>query len=241
MYRLRETGVLHMRFFDRKKVRLLFGFTIFLILLILNCVMYCNKAGMKRDLTVVIDVGHGGNDPGKIGVDNVKEKDVNLQIALCLEAQLQARGVKVILTREGDVCLATNGATNKKVSDMHNRVSLINASGADYMISIHQNSLPGHPGVSGAQVFHNGQDGAEALALCIQNDLNMAVNTREKAAKRIDDSIYIMKHADCPAVLVECGFLSNPEETVLLQQPDYQLHMAAAIAAGFCQYCTNEG
>lgn len=61
----------------------------------------------------------------------------------------------------------------------------------------------------------------------------MAVNTREKAAKRIDDSIYIMKHADCPAVLVECGFLSNPEETVLLQQPDYQLHMAAAIAAGF--------
>ena len=82
---------------------------------------------------------------------------------------------------------------------------------------------------------------AEALALCIQNDLNMAVNTREKAAKRIDDSIYIMKHADCPAVLVECGFLSNPEETVLLQQPDYQLHMAAAIAAGFCQYCTNEG
>ena len=177
----------------------------------------------------------------KIGVNKEKEKDVNLQIALCLKAQLQARGVKVILTREGDVCLATNGATNKKVSDMHNRVSLINASGADYMISIHQNSLPGHPGVSGAQVFHNGQDGAEALALCIQNDLNMAVNTREKAAKRIDDSIYIMKHADCPAVLVECGFLSNPEETVLLQQPDYQLHMAAAIAAGFCQYCTNEG
>ena len=80
-----------------------------------------------------------------------------------------------------------------------------------------------------------------AATLCSQNDLNMAVNTREKAAKRIDDSIYIMKHADCPAVLVECGFLSNPEETVLLQQPDYQLHMAAAIAAGFCQYCTNEG
>ena len=64
---------------------------------------------------------------------------------------------------------------------------------------------------------------------------------KDKAAKRIDDSIYLMKHADCSAVLVECGFLSNPEETVLLQQPDYQLHIAAAIAAGFCQYCTNEG
>ena len=128
-----------------------------------------------------------------------------------------------------------------KVSDTKKRVEIINRCADARLISIHQNSLPGHPGVSGAQVFHNGQDGAESLALCIQNDLNMAVNTREKAAKRIDDSIYIMKHADCPAVLVECGFLSNPEETVLLQQPDYQLHMAAAIAAGFCQYCTNEG
>ena len=69
-----------------KKIRLLFGFAVFLVLLILNCVMYCNKAGMKRDLTVVIDVGHGGNDPGKIGVDNVKEKDVNLQMARAIAA-----------------------------------------------------------------------------------------------------------------------------------------------------------
>lgn len=160
-----------MRFFDRKKIRLLFGFTVFLVLLILNCVMYCNKAGMKRDLVVVIDVGHGGNDPGKIGVDNVKEKDVNLQIALCLKAQLQARGVKVILTREGDVCLATNGATNKKVSDMHNRVSLINASSADYMISIHQNSYP-EAEISGPQVFYYGSsEMSKKLAEAIQAQL----------------------------------------------------------------------
>ena len=79
------------------------------------------------------------------------------------------------------------------------------------------------------------------IAWVIQQLLNSAVNEREKDARRMDDSIYLMKHADCSAVLVECGFLSNPEETVLLQQPDYQLHMAAAIAAGFCQYCTNEG
>ena len=64
---------------------------------------------------------------------------------------------------------------------------------------------------------------------------------RDKAAKPIGDGVYLMSHTTCPAILVECGFLSNPEETVLLQQPDYQLHMAAAIAAGFCQYCTNEG
>ena len=104
-----------MQILQHKKVRLLFGFTVFMVLLILNCVLYCNKAGMQRELVVVIDAGHGGNDPGKIGVDNIKEKDVNLQIALCLKAQLQVRGVKVILTRDADVCLATEGATNKKV------------------------------------------------------------------------------------------------------------------------------
>ena len=163
-----------------KKIRLLFGFAVFLVLLILNCVMYCNKAGMKRDLTVVIDVGHGGNDPGKIGVDNVKEKDVNLQIARCLKAQLQARGVKVILTREGDVCLATDGATNKKVSDMHNRVSLINASGADYMIRIHQNSYP-EAEISGPQVFYYGSsEMSKELAEAIQVQSRVHIKYRNK-------------------------------------------------------------
>ena len=168
---------------------------------------------------VILDAGHGGADGGAVSDSGVAESGLNLAITLRLAATLR----------------------QQKVSDTKKRVEIINSCADARLISIHQNSLPGHPGVSGAQVFHNGQDGAEALALCIQNDLNMAVNTREKVAKRIDDSIYIMKHADCPAVLVECGFLSNPEETVLLQQPDYQLHMAAAIAAGFCQYCTNEG
>ena len=120
-------------------------------------------------------------------------------------------------------------------------MELVNSFPHGFLISIHQNSLPGHPTVRGAQSFHNGKGTAGTAALSIQQALNSAVNEREKDARRMDDSIYLMKHADCAAVLVECGFLSNPEETVLLQQPDYQLHIAAAIAAGFCQYCTNEG
>ena len=225
-----------MRFFDRKKVRLLFGFTIFLILLILNCVMYCNKAGMKRDLTVVIDVGHGGNDPGKIGVDNVKEKDVNLQIALCLKAQLQARGVKVILTREGDVCLATNGATNKKVSDMHNRVSLINASGADYMISIHQNSYQSE-GVKGAQVFYyKASEDGKKLAEAIQASFKQNLDPENGREAKANDSYYILLNVKCPAVIAECGFLSNYEEAELLEQEKYQEKVAKAVAEGVEEY-----
>ena len=198
----------------------------------------------SRVQTVVIDPGHGGQDGGAVAADGTAESEINLAVSLRLEQLLRFAGVRTELTRREDVMVCDPGLETmrqRKVSDLHNRASFVNGIPNAVLLSIHQNSLPGHPGVSGAQVFHNGQDGAEALALCIQNDLNMAVNTREKAAKRIDDSIFIMKHADCPAVLVECGFLSNPEETVLLQQPDYQLHMAAAIAAGFCQYCTNEG
>lgn len=193
---------------------------------------------------VILDAGHGGADGGAVSDSGVAESGLNLAITLRLADVLTFCGYEVLLTRTGEEALCDDPAATlrqQKVSDTKKRVEIINSCVDARLISIHQNSLPGHPGVSGAQVFCNGWDGAEALALCIQNRLNMAVNTREKNAKRIDDSIYIMKHAACPAALVECGFLSNPEEAALLQQPDHQLHLAAAIAAGFGQYCTNEG
>ena len=224
-----------MRFFYQKKVRLLFGFTIFLILLILNCVMYCNKAGMKRDLTVVIDVGLCVIDLWMFGVDNVIDIVVNLLIALCLKAQLQARGVKVILTREGDACLATDGATNKKVSDMHNRVSLINASGADYMISIHQNSYP-EAEISGPQVFYYGSsEMSKKLAEAIQAQLIADLQPPKEREIKTGNDLYILKNSQCPGVIVECGFLSNPTECENLQNPQYQQAVAAAIARAICK------
>ena len=219
-----------MQILQCKKVRLLVGFTVFMVLLILNCVLYCNRAGIQRDLVVVIDAGHGGNDPGKIGVDGCKEKDVNLQIALCLKAQLQARGVTVILTRDADDCLATQGATNKKTSDMHNRVSIINQAGADYMISIHQNSYP-EPDVSGPQVFfYSSSERSEQLAAGIQEQLIKRLKPEKEREIKPGDDLYILKNSACPAVIVECGFLSNPAECENLQQPAYQQEIAAAIA-----------
>lgn len=219
-----------MRFFYRRKFRLLFGFTIFMILLVLNCVLYCNRADRNRKLVVVIDAGHGGNDPGKIGVDGCREKDVNLQIALCLKAQLQARGVTVILTRDADACLATDGATNKKTSDMHNRVSIINQAGADYMISIHQNSYP-EPSISGPQVFfYSSSEQSKQLATGIQEQLIQSLKPEKEREIKPGDELYILKNSACPAVIVECGFLSNPTECQSLQQPDYQQRIAATIA-----------
>ena len=193
---------------------------------------------------VILDAGHGGADGGAVSQDGVAESGVNLAIALRLGQVLTFCGHSVVLTRDGEDSLCDDPAASlrqQKVSDTQNRVALVNSCPDGRLISIHQNTLPGHPGVHGAQSFYNGQGDAEDMARCIQQTLNCAANDREKDAKRMDASIYLMKHASCPAVLVECGFLSNPEETARLRQPEYQLHLAAAIAAGFGQYCTNEG
>ena len=193
---------------------------------------------------VIVDAGHGGADGGAVSQDGVAESGVNLAIALRLGQVLTFCGHSVVLTRDGEDSLCDDPAASlrqQKVSDTQNRVALVNGCPDGRLISIHQNTLPGHPGVHGAQSFYNGQGDAEDMARCIQQTLNCVANDREKDAKRMDASIYLMKHASCPAVLVECGFLSNPEETARLRQPEYQLHLATAIAAGFGQYCTNEG
>lgn len=193
---------------------------------------------------VVVDAGHGGADGGAVSDSGVAESGLNLAIAQRLGGVLAFCGHTVTLTRAGESALCDDSSATlrqQKVSDTQNRVALVNGYPDARLISIHQNTLPGHPGVRGAQSFHNGQGSAEAMAQHIQAALNGAVNDREKDARRIDDSIYLMKHAACPAVLVECGFLSSPEETARLQTAEYQLQLAAVIAAGFGQYCTNEG
>jgi len=169
---------------------------------------------------------------------------VNLQIALRARAIAELTGIEVIMTRDSpDIAYPDDATTiaERKKADQHQRAELIRRTDNAVLISIHQNCLPGYPLVRGAQSFYNGAAGGQEMADLIQQALNDAVNVSAKESKRISDSIYLMKHAECPAVLVECGFLSNREETTLLQQPEYQVRLAAAIAAGYLQYCTSEG
>ena len=194
--------------------------------------------------TILVDAGHGGADGGAVSDSGVAESGINLAITQRLAEVLCFFGQPVVLTRTGtDALCGPEDVTlrQQKVSDTKNRVALVNSHSGARLISIHQNCLPGYPSVRGAQAFCNGVDGGQAMADCIQQALNSGVNVSGKESKRISDSIYLMKHASCPAALVECGFLSNREETELLQQPEYQIRIAAAIAAGYLQYCTNEG
>ena len=193
-------------------------------------------APMQQEPTVyVLDAGHGGEDGGALSAAGDKESDVNLAITLRLDALLRLLGKKTVLTRDADVSIYTDGADTlrqKKVSDLRNRVALVNAIPNAVLISVHQNSLPGVPSVRGAQAFYNTVEPSGQLAQSVQAALNQSINTGEKSEKQIDKTIYLMKNVTCPAVLIECGFLSNADEAARLQTPEHQKKLAAAIAAG---------
>ena len=193
---------------------------------------------------VVIDPGHGGQDGGAVAADGTAESEINLAVSLRLEGLLRFAGVPTELTRREDVMVCDPGLETmrqRKVSDLHNRASFVNGVPNAVLLSIHQNSLPSSPVTHGAQTFWNRQEGAEALARTLQAGLNPVVNThRAKEPKPIPDSIYLMNHVDAPAVLVECGFLSNREEAARLQQEDYQKTLATVIAAGYLRWMAGE-
>ena len=190
--------------------------------------------------TIVLDAGHGGEDGGAVSPDGVVESDLNLAITRRLRDVLLFLGRDTVLTRTGEDAIYSPEAVTlreKKVSDLKNRVALINALPHAVLLSIHQNSMPQHPTVHGAQVFSNPQEPAAGLAQSIQQALNLTVNTgNEKTAKAIGNSVYLMKHITCPGVLVECGFLSNSHEAQLLRQPEQQKRLVAAIVAGYLNF-----
>jgi len=184
----------------------------------------------------VVDPGHGGEDGGAVGSDGTVESGVNLGIALRLNDLLRFCGQTTRMTRREDVSIYSDGAVTlreKKVSDLKNRVALVNSTPGAVLVSIHQNKLPEAPRVHGAQVFYNAVEGAQDAAERIQSSLNGIVNKEKgKEPKQITNTIYLMKNITAQGILIECGFLSNPEETASLLRPEYQMKLAAAIVSG---------
>lgn len=223
----------------QKKMR--YWHWIFLAVLLLCCVPI--RAWAAQNTVVVLDAGHGGEDGGAVATDGTPESGINLQITKKAEWLLLFAGYQTVLTREGEGAVYSPDATTlrqKKVSDLKNRVALINNTKNAFVISIHQNSLPSHPKVHGAKVFYNTVEPAAQAGSAVQQALNEAVNREdERPVTAIDSTIYLMKESHQPAILVECGFLSNPEESKQLQEPSYQLRLATAIVAGFAEFSTN--
>ena len=211
----------------------------------LASVLWAGQTGVTRPVSApwtgervvwVIDPGHGGEDGGAVSPDGVAESRINLAVSLRLREILRFAGEETRMTREtdedlGDESLSTVRA--RKASDIRNRAALVNAIPGAILVSIHQNSLPSSPETHGAQAFRNGEPGGEVLAEAVQAVLNEIVNSHgAKESRIIPKTIYLMNHVTAPALLVECGFLSNGAETRQLTEPRYQTKLATVIAAG---------
>lgn len=199
------------------------------------------KVSKEKEKTVVlVDAGHGGVDPGKVSITGTNEKEINLQIALLLKEILEADGFEVVMTREEDKGLYEESDQNKKVADMKARCLLAEQSHADILVSVHQNSYQEEE-VHGAQVFYYSKSKAgEQLATSVQNAIKEIADPDNTRMAKGNDSYYILLNVECPAIIAECGFLSNYEEAELLEEKKYQKKVAEAIAKGIKDYLTGD-
>ncbi len=198
-------------------------------------------SGESQIKTVIIDAGHGGEDPGAVSdYSGLKEKDVNLDIALMVKDLLERSNYKVILTRDSDKLVYSEGTSNiiqKRKQDLLRRKQLMDEGGADIVVSIHLNKFP-QTQYHGAQTFFppNSPE-SQKLANDIQNTIRLNVdNANQRVALVKKDQIIILKNLKTPTVIVECGFLSNADEEKLLCQKDYQNKLADAIKLGIDGY-----
>lgn len=185
---------------------------------------------------IVLDAGHGGMDPGKVGINNALEKDINLSIVLKLKKLLEKEGFQVSLTRTSDQLLAAPNSTSQKKDDMIARIEMVKQLDPYFTISIHQNSFP-DSSVSGPQVFYY-KDSIESatMAQVLQDILNNQLEPAKKRSPQANTNYYLLTRTPTPTVIVECGFLSNQAEADLLIQEDYQSRVAHAIYLGILAY-----
>lgn len=195
----------------------------------------------ERGTVIILDAGHGGEDGGALSCTGAEEAGINLEITLRLRDLMHLLGYDTQLLRADDSDLHTEGATTsqRKNSDLRNRVRRINETGNGLLISIHQNQFADSR-YSGAQVFWANTEGSKALAEDLQRAFVSTVNPGSRRSAKQAKGIYIMEHIQCPGVLVECGFLSNPTEEALLRSDIYQKQLICVIASTISRYlCEN--
>jgi len=199
---------------------------------------------VKRPV-VVLDAGHGGIDGGAESEDGLVERDVNLAIVLELQKLLKKEDIKVVLTRSSDAALCgESGGTIRthKVQDMYERKRIIDESEADLTISVHLNSFFQDTSVKGAQVFYTSYASDEIVnksrtaAGIIQSELNSSVNVDKKRTEMAKNDVFILKEAQTPVVIAECGFLSNPDDAQALGGKEHQVKIAKSLKSGICKY-----
>lgn len=187
--------------------------------------------------SVIIDAGHGGVDGGAVSCTGVYESAINLEISLKINDLMHLLGVQTIMIRDTDRSVYTSGDTiaAKKISDIKERVRVVNTAPNALLVSIHQNNFHDSR-YSGAQVFYNACAESKELASIIQTAFRENLNSNNKRQIKRSSGVYLMEHINCPGILIECGFLSNSAEEAMLRNEVYQKRLSCIIAATVCQY-----
>ncbi len=199
------------------------------------------NAPVKDRKCIVIDAGHGGVDGGAVSCTGVLESQINLEIALKLDDLCHLLGINTKMIRTTDCSVYTQGSSiaAKKVSDLKERVRITNETENAVIVSIHQNKYV-QSQYSGAQVFYAPTEGSNILAKSIQDTYTRCLNSGSNRKIKKADGVYLMQHITCPGVLVECGFLSNPEEEARLRNKSYQQKICCVIASACSGYLNAE-
>lgn len=189
-----------------------------------------------KEKVIVIDAGHGGADPGMVGIGGLEEKGINLAVSMKLKESLENQGFTVVMTRTEDQGLYQEGTRNKKVQDMQKRIEIMEKAKPLLAVSIHQNSYT-EESVKGPQVFYY-ESSAEGqkLAVSIQNALNTELSVERPRKEKGNTSYFLLKKSPCVLNIVECGFLTNKKEAALLQTEEYQQKIVEAVTKGIVQY-----
>ncbi len=181
---------------------------------------------------IVIDAGHGGADGGAVSTNGILEKDLNLQIAYTLSELMKISGYNVVMTRTTDTMLTCDGGGTHKMQDLKARLEIASKYPESLTISIHCNKFPSEK-CKGLQVYYSDHDNAKSYADSVQASvIALLQNDNHRATKKADSSIYLLSRAQSPSILIECGFLSNPEECKNLSDVDYQKKLALCILNG---------
>jgi len=220
---------------DIKKEKILIGIYIFVIIIGISSTYFRESVQTfsmpVSKKNIVIDAGHGGYDPGKVRNDGIQEKNINLEIALKLQKYLEQSGAYVITTRADDTALSQN-----KRKDLKERKDIANEKDVDLLVSIHQNSFP-KQSAKGAQVFYYSKsEESKIIATNIQNRLKEIADPENTRISKPNKEYYLLKQTSVPAVIVECGFLSNDDENKKLNSDEYQNKIAWAIYMGIVDY-----
>lgn len=190
------------------------------------------QRAVEREHRIVIDAGHGGIDGGATSCTGVLESHINLEIALRLEDLFHLLGYDTVMIRRTDESIYTQGSTiaAQKVSDLKERVRIANETPGAVLISIHQNTYSDSR-YSGAQVFYADEDDSKKMAQLLQQNLVSVLNPGSTRKSKTAKGVYLMEHITCPGVLIECGFVTNPEEEALLRNAEYQKKLCGVITA----------